>query len=137
MCIRDSTWDKNKNIPRNQAVANFRLNTGHNCLAEPVSYTHLDVYKRQQGEQLKSRVKKVCSGFHASFYPCPSSYPERQDMVKGVKARLEDLNMVSMCVTHVMCVCRSERYILKRNRNANIVIVLKKLFLLIIGSEPN
>lgn len=47
-----------------------------------------------QGEQLKSRVKKVCSGFHASFYPCPSSYAERQDMVKGVKARLEDLNLV-------------------------------------------
>ena len=29
-----NTWDKNKNIPRNQAVANFRLNTGHDCLAE-------------------------------------------------------------------------------------------------------
>lgn len=47
-----------------------------------------------QGEQLKSRVKKVCSGFHASFYPCPSSYAERQDMVLGVKARLEDLKLV-------------------------------------------
>uniref|UniRef100_A0A1B6D6J7 V-type proton ATPase subunit a n=1 Tax=Clastoptera arizonana TaxID=38151 RepID=A0A1B6D6J7_9HEMI len=47
-----------------------------------------------QGEQLKSRVKKVCAGFHASFYPCPSSYEERQDMVKGVKARLEDLTLV-------------------------------------------
>lgn len=49
-----------------------------------------------QGEQLKSRVKKVCSGFHASFYPCPSTFAERQDMVKGVKARLEDLNLVSL-----------------------------------------
>ncbi|XP_054279427.1 V-type proton ATPase 116 kDa subunit a 1 isoform X2 [Macrosteles quadrilineatus] len=47
-----------------------------------------------QGEQLKSRVKKVCSGFHASFYPCPSTSAERNDMVKGVKARLEDLNLV-------------------------------------------
>ncbi|XP_075232016.1 V-type ATPase subunit a family protein Vha100-2 isoform X2 [Lycorma delicatula] len=47
-----------------------------------------------QGEQLKSRVKKVCSGFHASFYPCPSSYEERQETVKGVKTRLEDLNLV-------------------------------------------
>lgn len=47
-----------------------------------------------QGEQLKSRVKKVCSGFHASFYPCPSSFEERQETVKGVKARLEDLNLV-------------------------------------------
>uniref|UniRef100_A0A8D9EM26 V-type proton ATPase subunit a n=1 Tax=Cacopsylla melanoneura TaxID=428564 RepID=A0A8D9EM26_9HEMI len=47
-----------------------------------------------QGEQLKSRVKKVCSGFHASFYPCPSAHQERTDMVQGVKTRLEDLNMV-------------------------------------------
>ncbi|XP_050538205.1 V-type proton ATPase 116 kDa subunit a 1 isoform X2 [Daktulosphaira vitifoliae] len=47
-----------------------------------------------QGEQLKSRVKKVCSGFHASFYNCPSAHSERQEMLKGVKTRLEDLNMV-------------------------------------------
>lgn len=47
-----------------------------------------------QGEQLKSRVKKVCSGFHASFYPCPSAHQERTDMVQGVKTRLEDLNLV-------------------------------------------
>lgn len=48
-----------------------------------------------QGEQLKSRIKKVCTGFHASLYPCPPSNVERQDMVKGVRTRLEDLNMVS------------------------------------------
>ncbi|XP_011497363.1 PREDICTED: V-type proton ATPase 116 kDa subunit a isoform 1 isoform X2 [Ceratosolen solmsi marchali] len=47
-----------------------------------------------QGEQLKSRIKKVCSGFHASLYPCPSSHGERMDMVKGVRTRLEDLNLV-------------------------------------------
>lgn len=47
-----------------------------------------------QGEQLKSRVKKVCSGYHASFYNCPSSYAERQDLLKGVKTRIEDLNLV-------------------------------------------
>jgi hypothetical protein len=28
-----STWENNKNKPRKQAVANIRLNTGHNCLA--------------------------------------------------------------------------------------------------------
>jgi len=27
-----STWESNKNKPRKQAVANFRLNTGHDCL---------------------------------------------------------------------------------------------------------
>ncbi|XP_066992343.2 V-type proton ATPase 116 kDa subunit a 1 isoform X2 [Anabrus simplex] len=47
-----------------------------------------------QGEQLKSRVKKVCTGFHASLYPCPTTHMERQDMLKGVRTRLEDLNMV-------------------------------------------
>ena len=47
-----------------------------------------------QGEQLKSRIKKVCSGFHASLYPCPNSHDERVEMLKGVRTRLEDLNMV-------------------------------------------
>lgn len=47
-----------------------------------------------QGEQLKSRIKKVCTGYHASLYPCPSAHDEREDMVKGVRARLEDLRMV-------------------------------------------
>lgn len=47
-----------------------------------------------QGEQLKSRIKKVCTGYHASLYPCPSAHDEREDMVKGVHTRLEDLKMV-------------------------------------------
>lgn len=47
-----------------------------------------------QGEQLKNRIKKVCTGFHASLYPCPSSHNEREEMVKGVQTRLQDLQMV-------------------------------------------
>ncbi|KAH8359872.1 hypothetical protein KR093_009305 [Drosophila rubida] len=47
-----------------------------------------------QGEQLKNRIKKVCTGFHASLYPCPSSHNEREEMVKNVRTRLEDLNLV-------------------------------------------
>ncbi|CAD7084738.1 unnamed protein product [Hermetia illucens] len=47
-----------------------------------------------QGEQLKNRIKKVCSGFHASLYPCPSAHSEREEMVKGVCTRLEDLKLV-------------------------------------------
>ncbi|XP_055525716.1 V-type proton ATPase 116 kDa subunit a 1-like [Wyeomyia smithii] len=47
-----------------------------------------------QGEQLKTRIKKVCTGYHASLYPCPSAADEREDMLKGVRTRLEDLNMV-------------------------------------------
>lgn len=43
---------------------------------------------------MKTRIKKVCAGYHASLYPCPSAPDERQDMLKGVKTRLEDLKMV-------------------------------------------
>jgi hypothetical protein len=31
-----STWENNKNKPRKQAVANFQLSTGHDCLAAHV-----------------------------------------------------------------------------------------------------
>lgn len=47
-----------------------------------------------QGEELKSRVKKVCAGFHASLYPCPSAAGERADMLAGVRTRLQDLTLV-------------------------------------------
>lgn len=47
-----------------------------------------------QGEELKNRIKKVCTGYHASLYPCPSAAEERDEMLKGVLTRLEDLNMV-------------------------------------------
>ncbi|XP_055947177.1 V-type proton ATPase 116 kDa subunit a 1-like isoform X1 [Argiope bruennichi] len=47
-----------------------------------------------QGDQLKGRVKKICDGFHATLYPCPESYEERDKMLTGVKTRLEDLNQV-------------------------------------------
>ncbi|XP_071443380.1 V-type proton ATPase 116 kDa subunit a 1-like isoform X2 [Hetaerina americana] len=47
-----------------------------------------------QGDQLKSRVKKVCSGFRASIYQCPNTTEERLEMVKGVRTRLADLSMV-------------------------------------------
>lgn len=47
-----------------------------------------------QGEQLRSRVKKVCSGFHASMYPCPNEHDEREDMIRGLRIRIEDLKIV-------------------------------------------
>ncbi|XP_014220358.1 V-type proton ATPase 116 kDa subunit a-like isoform X1 [Trichogramma pretiosum] len=47
-----------------------------------------------QGEQLKSRITKVCNGFHASLFPCPSNHTERTEMTKDVATRLEDLNLV-------------------------------------------
>jgi len=47
-----------------------------------------------QGENLKSRVKKVCAGFHASIYPCPDTAAERREMVESLGRRLEDLKLV-------------------------------------------
>ncbi|KAG8192050.1 hypothetical protein JTE90_025316 [Oedothorax gibbosus] len=47
-----------------------------------------------QGDQLKGRVKKICDGFHATLYPCPETFEERQSMLSGVKTRLEDLHQV-------------------------------------------
>lgn len=47
-----------------------------------------------QGDQLKSRVRKICDGFHATLYPCPETYEERENMLSGVKTRIEDLNEV-------------------------------------------
>ncbi|XP_055850494.1 V-type proton ATPase 116 kDa subunit a 1-like [Episyrphus balteatus] len=47
-----------------------------------------------QGEELKTRIKKVCTGFRATMYPCPSSHTERDEMIADVRARLEDLKMV-------------------------------------------
>lgn len=43
---------------------------------------------------MKSRIKKVCAGFHASLYTCPSNLNERENMLKEVKTRLEDLTLV-------------------------------------------
>lgn len=47
-----------------------------------------------QGEQLNTRIKKVCTGFHAALYPCPNVHDERENMLKGVQTRLEDLKLV-------------------------------------------
>ncbi|KAK3106642.1 hypothetical protein FSP39_024341 [Pinctada imbricata] len=47
-----------------------------------------------QGEQLKSRVKKICEGFRATLYPCPETPSERREMAIGVMTRIEDLNTV-------------------------------------------
>merc|ERR1719195_494879 len=47
-----------------------------------------------QGEQLKSRVKKICEGFRATLYPCPDQASDRREMTVGVMQRLEDLNTV-------------------------------------------
>lgn len=47
-----------------------------------------------QGEQLKTRVKKISEGFRATLYPCPETQQERREMAIGVMTRIEDLNTV-------------------------------------------
>jgi len=47
-----------------------------------------------QGDQLKTRVKKICEGFRATLYPCPETPAERREIAVGVMTRIEDLNNV-------------------------------------------
>ncbi|XP_037802746.1 V-type proton ATPase 116 kDa subunit a1-like isoform X1 [Penaeus monodon] len=47
-----------------------------------------------QGEQLKTKVKKICEGCRATMYPCPEASAERKEMAQGVKGRLDDLTTV-------------------------------------------
>lgn len=49
-----------------------------------------------QGEQLKSRINKVCAGFHASIYSCPNISQEREEMLKNVRTQIEDVTLVSL-----------------------------------------
>uniref|UniRef100_A0A8C7WR84 V-type proton ATPase subunit a n=1 Tax=Oryzias sinensis TaxID=183150 RepID=A0A8C7WR84_9TELE len=46
-----------------------------------------------QGDQLKNRVKKICEGFRATLYPYPDTPQERKEMLAGVNARIDDLQM--------------------------------------------
>ncbi|MCL4123676.1 UNVERIFIED_CONTAM: hypothetical protein GTU68_053539, partial [Idotea baltica] len=41
-----------------------------------------------QGEQLKSKVKKICDGCRSTMYPCPETASERKEMIDGVQNRL-------------------------------------------------
>ncbi|XP_053206596.1 V-type proton ATPase 116 kDa subunit a 1-like isoform X2 [Panonychus citri] len=47
-----------------------------------------------QGEQLKTRVKKICEGFRATLYPCPETAVDRREMIAGVVTRIDELNTV-------------------------------------------
>nr|CAH8828103.1 unnamed protein product [Trichobilharzia regenti] len=47
-----------------------------------------------QGDQLRSRVKKICDGFHATLYPCPDSQADRRNMAIEVMGQIQDLETV-------------------------------------------
>ncbi|GCB79686.1 hypothetical protein scyTo_0018789, partial [Scyliorhinus torazame] len=46
-----------------------------------------------QGELFKSKVRKICDGFHATVYPCPEALHERMEMNVGVNLRIADIYM--------------------------------------------
>ncbi|TDG49055.1 hypothetical protein AWZ03_004540 [Drosophila navojoa] len=61
-----------------------------------------------QGDQLQGRIRKVCTGFHATMYPCPSSHRERMDMIKSVRVRLDDLTVIiNQTEDHRSCVLKA------------------------------
>ncbi|KAL5960886.1 hypothetical protein TSMEX_011386 [Taenia solium] len=47
-----------------------------------------------QGDQLKTRVTKICEGFHATVYPCPESAADRRTMLIDVVQKIDDLETV-------------------------------------------
>ncbi|RTG81802.1 V-type H+-transporting ATPase subunit a [Schistosoma bovis] len=46
------------------------------------------------GDQLRTRVKKICDGFHATLYPCPDSQADRRNMAIEVMGQIQDLETV-------------------------------------------
>jgi len=47
-----------------------------------------------QGDQLKTKVKKICDGCRATMYPCPETSQERKEMITGVQGRIQDLTTI-------------------------------------------
>ncbi|KAG7244083.1 hypothetical protein INR49_006245 [Caranx melampygus] len=46
------------------------------------------------GEQIGQKVKKICDCYHCHLYPYPSSNEERNDVVEGLRTRIQDLHTV-------------------------------------------
>jgi len=48
-----------------------------------------------QGEQLRSKVRKICEAFGAKLYPCPETAENRRELSQQVAQRVSDLNSVT------------------------------------------
>ncbi|CAB1319852.1 unnamed protein product, partial [Coregonus sp. 'balchen'] len=46
------------------------------------------------GEQIGQKVKKICDCYHCHVYPYPNSKEERNDVVEGLRTRIQDLHTV-------------------------------------------
>uniref|UniRef100_A0A8C5ERZ1 V-type proton ATPase subunit a n=1 Tax=Gouania willdenowi TaxID=441366 RepID=A0A8C5ERZ1_GOUWI len=51
------------------------------------------------GDQIGQKVKKICDCYHCHLYPYPSSNEERNDVVEGLKTRIQDLHTVCPSLT--------------------------------------
>ncbi|XP_045784820.1 V-type proton ATPase 116 kDa subunit a1-like [Maniola jurtina] len=56
-----------------------------------------------QGEQLYTRLEKVCSGFHVNLYTCPESHDARMDMMLQLSVRIDDLEKVMKKTKYYRC----------------------------------
>lgn len=46
------------------------------------------------GEQIGQKVKKICDCYHCHLYPYPNNNEERNDVVEGLRTRIQDLHTV-------------------------------------------
>uniref|UniRef100_A0A6Q2WRH9 V-type proton ATPase subunit a n=1 Tax=Esox lucius TaxID=8010 RepID=A0A6Q2WRH9_ESOLU len=46
------------------------------------------------GEQIGQKVKKICDCYHCHLYPYPNTNDERNDVVEGLRTRIQDLHTV-------------------------------------------
>ncbi|KAK3514787.1 hypothetical protein QTP70_031179 [Hemibagrus guttatus] len=46
------------------------------------------------GDQIGQKVKKICDCYHCHLYPYPNSNEERDDVVEGLRTRIQDLHIV-------------------------------------------
>ena len=47
-----------------------------------------------QGEQLRSKIRKLCEAFGAKLYPCPDTPEARRELMQQVSQRISDLDNV-------------------------------------------
>lgn len=47
-----------------------------------------------QGDQIKSKVKKICDGYRATIFPCSNDSNERAEVMSGLQVRLSDMEMI-------------------------------------------
>jgi hypothetical protein len=74
-----STWENNKNEPRNHAITNFWLNTGHDCLA-----AHLQLHQSLQPQLLHSMPTGEYNNGQRSPPCVPKTGPHLQRITKTV-----------------------------------------------------